>query len=70
MSTLLFSVKVDLLSNRKNLFIKTLEGGLTIRNIWSFYNIFFFFNFCGTLPSDPRNISIKLLGITKEGGYY
>jgi hypothetical protein len=31
----------------------TLENGLTVRNISSFYNKFFIF--CGTLPSDPPN---------------
>jgi hypothetical protein len=36
----------------------TLENGLTIRNKSSFYNKFFF-NFFGTLPSDPPNF-IKL----------
>jgi hypothetical protein len=30
----------------------TLENGLRVRNISSFYNQFFFF-FCGTLPSEP-----------------
>jgi hypothetical protein len=31
----------------------TLENGLTVQNILSFYNMFFIF--CGTLPSDPPN---------------
>jgi hypothetical protein len=42
----------------------TFEKGPTNRNISSFYNTFF--NFCGTLPSDPPNF-IKTIVIIRQG---